>query len=276
MRGSIHSERCLSANRFGDGFDCICGATIDTDPDAEPDLSGPASSLLQPLGPRDEGVILLAKIDSIPRRHATWLYWFRMACNVALDSECGEAKCGAVLVGSSAFDPQRGTYRLFEHSMLSVGFNGPPGGKNALRRCGRTQPSKLHPRADRTCCVHAEARAILSAPRDRLVGSKLYFARVDGAGNLKPSGRPYCVSCSKLAVEVGVSTWVLWHEDGPHEYGAERYHELSLRYDELMEEEEEEQRAEGRGQRAPEAEGRQTGDGSAVGVDEWTLGGGSS
>ena len=27
---------------------------------------------------------------------------------------------------------------------------------------------------------------------------------------------------------------------------------------------------------APEAEGRQTGDGSAVGVDEWTLGGGSS
>ena len=98
---------------------------------------------------------------------------------------------------------------------------------------------------DPGCCVHAEVRAMLSAvPRCRVEGSTLYFARVDENGILLPSGRPshpdaseglgdpgWCTECSKLALDLGVKTWVLWHVDGPAEYDADHYDWLSNRYD---------------------------------------------
>ena len=73
---------------------------------------------------------------------------------------------------------------------------------------------------------------MLSAtPRCRIEGSTLYFARVDEKGILLPSGRPWCTECSKLALDLGVKTWVLWHAEGPAEYDAAHYDWLSNRYD---------------------------------------------
>lgn len=173
---------------------------------------------------------------------ARHLYWTRLASDAAMLSLCRVARCGAAIVGRSEFiaDP------LFAGSLLSVGFNQPPGGI-AHRRCHQTSPSKRHPKADRTCCVHAEVKAILTADRSRLKDSTLYFARVDAEGNLQPSGRPYCTGCSKLALEVGIGKWVLWHADGPREYAAEEYNDLSHNFDALEELEERGEREEAAG-----------------------------
>lgn len=179
-------------------------------------------------------VLLLRGVD-LRSEEARHLYWARIACDAAMLSLCRVARCGAAIVGRSEFiaDP------LFAGSLLSVGFNQPPGGI-AHRRCHQTSPSKRHPKADRTCCVHAEVKAILNVDRSRLQDSTLYFVRVDAEGNLQPSGRPYCTGCSKLALEVGIGKWVLWHADGPREYAAEEYNDLSHNYDALEELSEEE------------------------------------
>ena len=188
---------------------------------------------MSPLVPMDPGASLaelLQRADELSACEARWLYWFRTACNVAQRSLCLKSRCGAVLVNKPSY-VQEGTSPLFGGTLLSVGFNGPPKNDAAYRRCGLTTPSKAHPKAGRTCCVHAEVRALLSAPRERLVGSTLYFSRVNELGYLQPSGRPWCTECSKLALDLGVEKWVLWHADGPAEYDADHYDWLSNRYD---------------------------------------------
>lgn len=175
-----------------------------------------------------EGIAeLLERAHGLSARETNWLYWFRAACNAAENSLCLKSKCGAVLVAPTLFFEKA----LFEGRLLSAGSNGPPRNDVAYRRCGETTPSKAHPKAGRTCCVHAEVRALLSIPRGTILGSTLYFARVDEKGVLLPSGRPWCTECSKLALDLGVKTWVLWHEAGPAEYDAAHYDWLSNRYD---------------------------------------------
>lgn len=189
---------------------------------------------LVPLGPSEGIEAILERANGTFSREHTWLYWFRRACDAAQCSLCLRTHCGAVLVGPALFEAQAGTRTLFEGKLLGIGANGPPRGDPAYRRCGETTPSKAHPKAGRTCCVHAEVRALFSAPRERIAGATLYFARVDAEGCLLPSGRPWCTECSKLALDLGVSRWVLWHADGPAEYDADHYDWLSNRYDETL------------------------------------------
>jgi deoxycytidylate deaminase len=83
---------------------------------------------------------------------------------------------------------------------------------------------------DRTCCVHAEWRAIFDALRhspNELIGSQLYFSRIDESGIIKKSGKPYCTVCSRLALDVGVKEFVLWHEEGVVAYEVGEYNQLS-------------------------------------------------
>lgn len=186
---------------------------------------------LVPMGPGEGIAELLERSGGLFSRETNWLYWFRAACNAAQDSLCLKSKCGAVLVAPTLFFEKAGDKALFEGRLLSAGSNGPPRNDVAFRRCGETTPSKDHPKAGRTCCVHAEVRALLAIPRGRILGSTFYFARVDEKGVLLPSGRPWCTECSKLALDLGVKTWVLWHADGPAEYDAAHYDWLSNRYD---------------------------------------------
>lgn len=149
--------------------------------------------------------------------------------SVAAKAECLKARCGALLVREDLIATRRTLQEL------GAGFNGPPQRNLALRTCHDSAPSKKKPRADRTCCVHAEMRALLRALHDKgalVIGSTLYFARVGGKGELLPSGKPYCTACSRIALDLGVKDWVLWHRDGARLYPAREYHELSARYDE--------------------------------------------
>ncbi len=116
------------------------------------------------------------------------------------------------------------------YNIAGMGYNSPPRNLESQRRCLEDK-SKLHPKVtDKTCCVHAEQRAIidtLSRNAAALEGARMFFARMDEKGKMLMSGEPYCTICSKMALDVGIKEWVLWHPDGIKEYDAEEYNQLS-------------------------------------------------
>lgn len=148
---------------------------------------------------------------------------FEAAAREARKSLCLRSACGAVLVDRAG-------------TILGTGYNAPPKDDLSLRVCGHFGPSSRKPKADRTCCVHAEWRALCHAIETSpqlVVGANMVFVRVDPRGVIQRSGQPYCTVCSRLALDVGVSEWSLWHSEGIRIYPAVEYHRLSERYDEL-------------------------------------------
>ncbi len=147
------------------------------------------------------------------------LEYIAKAAEIASDATCERAKCGSVIVKSG--------------EIIGVGFNSPPRNLENQRRCSRPKDSYHKKVTDKTCCVHAEQRAIMDALRrnsDKLPGSRLYFVRLDGGGKPSRAGEPYCTICSKMALDVGISEFVLWHEKGVCVYNTEEYNTLSYLY----------------------------------------------
>lgn len=144
--------------------------------------------------------------------------YFREAGKEASRSFCLRDKCGAVVVLGG--------------NIVGRGHNGPPNDDISLRKCGLDLTRSNKPKSDRTCCVHAEWRAIIDAVRNakELQTSTLFFTRVDETGKLLRSGRPYCTVCSRLALDNGISSFALWHEDGIRVYGTKEYNELSYQF----------------------------------------------
>ena len=143
------------------------------------------------------------------------------AAEVALGSTCLRAKCGSVIVKNN--------------EIIGVGFNSPPADKESQRRCLLSKSSYHQKVTDKTCCIHAEQRAITDALKrnpNKIVDSRLYFIRLDGEGEKTKSGKPYCTICSKMSLDVGIAEFVLWHEEGICVYGVEEYNKLSFQYKE--------------------------------------------
>ena len=145
--------------------------------------------------------------------------WMGKAGGAAAKALCLRAKCGAVIVKDG--------------EVIGEGYNAPPLDDVAHRMCAEAPNLPGKPRYDRTCCMHAEWRAILDALRrnaSKLPGSQLFFVRVDDAGHVKKSGQPYCTVCSRLALDVGIAEFFLWHEQGICGYPTDEYNQLSYRY----------------------------------------------
>jgi hypothetical protein len=62
----------------------------------------------------------------------------------------------------------------------------------------------------------------------KITGSRLYFIRLGEDGKKSPAGKPYCTICSKMALDSGISEFVLWHKEGICVYDTEEYNELSF------------------------------------------------
>lgn len=78
------------------------------------------------------------------------LKYLYQASIVALSSSCYKSKCGSVIVKDG--------------EVIGRGFNSPPKNK-ILEHCFKDDlPADF--RSDKTCCVHAEQRAIMDALRD--------------------------------------------------------------------------------------------------------------
>ena len=143
------------------------------------------------------------------------------AAEIALNSTCFRAKCGSVIVKNN--------------EIIGVGFNSPPADKKSQRRCLLSRDSYHQKVTDKTCCIHAEQRAIMDALRrspDKIVNSRLYFIRLDDKGKKTKAGKPYCTICSKMSLDAGITEFVLWHDKGICVYDAEEYNKLSFQYKE--------------------------------------------
>lgn len=151
--------------------------------------------------------------------------WIQSATEIAMQATCGRSRCGSVIVR--------------DNEIIGEGFNSPPGNLDNQRRCGLEKSSYHRKVTDKTCCVHAEERAIMDAlgrNPEKLSGSTLWFIRLDEEGRAEFSGRPYCTICSKLALDVGISEFVLYHEEGITAYRTDEYNDLSYGFFEGEEE----------------------------------------
>jgi len=141
------------------------------------------------------------------------------ALEQARAATCRRAKCGSVIVSSDL--------------VIGAGMNGPPGQLASQQRCLRRHELAPGFKSDTTCCIHAEQRAIMEALRHhpgRVVGARLYFVRLNAAGQLGVAGRPYCTHCSKLALDAGLAEFVLWQSQGITVYDAIEYNDLSFQW----------------------------------------------
>lgn len=133
-------------------------------------------------------------------------YYLDIAQTVAERCTCLRRKFGAIIVKDDV--------------IVSTGYNGAPRGRqncSDLKYCMR---EKLNiPRGERyEMCrsVHAEANAIIAAPRDRMLGATLYMACVSPADGSLFAGTSSCMMCKKLIINAGISTVVV--RDTKEEY----------------------------------------------------------
>ena len=138
---------------------------------------------------------------------------------VARSSTCERSKCGSVIVNGN--------------KLIGIGFNSPPRNIESQRRCSIPKRSYHDKVTDKTCCVHAEERAIINALTtnpEEVEGSRLYFVRLDENGKPSRAGEPYCTKCSKLALDVGIAEFVLWRDEGICVYDTEEYNNISYEF----------------------------------------------
>lgn len=156
-------------------------------------------------------------LDGIEEQEAIGFY--RLAAEVAKKSTCRQSHCGSVIVKDG--------------QVIGEGYNSPPLDKEENRRCGWPYRQDVKPRFDKTCCIHAEWRAILDACKrhpQEISGSRLYFMRLDDQGVMTRSGEPYCTTCSRLAMESGIAEFSLWQEQGIAVWPTDEYDRVSYEF----------------------------------------------
>ena len=159
----------------------------------------------------------------IPKNSEEWkeaLIFINECKDIALSATCKRSKCGSLVVKNG--------------EIIGRGFNSPANNLESQRRCTVDKDSYDKKVTNKTCCIHAEQRAIMDALKnnpDKISGSRIYFIRLDkNNGGLSFAGKPYCTICSSMTLESGISEFVLYQEDGIEVYGAEEYNTLSYQY----------------------------------------------
>lgn len=126
-------------------------------------------------------------------------YYLGIADSVGERSTCLRRKYGAIIVRND--------------EIISTGYNGAPRGrKNCvdLGSCER-ELRKIPPGERYELCrsVHAEANAIISAPRRDMIGATLFLLGRDAKnGELLESSMP-CSMCKRLIINAGIERVVM-------------------------------------------------------------------
>ncbi|MEK6883282.1 MAG: hypothetical protein AABY22_26885 [Nanoarchaeota archaeon] len=148
----------------------------------------------------------------------------------AKKSTCERSKCGSIILSNKSFENK-------SFSTIGHGHNSQPTCVTSLVNkkllCFKDSLPKGF-KSDKTCCVHAEQRAImfaLSAENVRVLkNSWLFFIRLDENDKTLHAGDPYCTICSKMALDVGIGKFCLWHKEGWTAYNTDYYNELSFQF----------------------------------------------
>ena len=121
-------------------------------------------------------------------------YYLDIADTVSRRSTCIRRQYGAIIVRND--------------EIISTGYNGAPRGRKNCGDLGRCTREELEiPSGERyELCrsVHAEANAIISAPRDKMLGATLYMACRHGETNALLSGTSSCAMCRRLIINAGI------------------------------------------------------------------------
>ena len=127
---------------------------------------------------------------------------------------------GTVLERSTCMRRHYGAIIVQDDEIVSSGYNGAPRGRRNCGDLGYCAREALNiPSGERyELCrsVHAEANAIISAPRREVLGATLYMACKDPAtGELVP-GSTSCSMCRRLIINAGISQVII--RDTPTDY----------------------------------------------------------
>lgn len=121
-------------------------------------------------------------------------YYLDIAQTVSERCTCLRKHFGAIIVKND--------------TILSTGYNGAPRGrKNCSDLCSCRREELNIPRGERyELCrsVHAEANAIIAAPRDQMLGSVLYMSCIDHKTGELVEGTSSCMMCKKLIINAGI------------------------------------------------------------------------
>ena len=199
--------RCLKCNdiiegdRLGHLISCSCGACfIDETPYYYRIGGDPEFITVFDNDGNEKGMIQEAESHlKIPDRIDRIEYYLDIAETVAERSTCLDSNYGAIIVKND--------------EVISTGYNGAPRGrKNCcdLKYCTR---EKLNiPRGERyELCrsVHAEQNAIISAERNKMIGSTLYLVGKDyNTGKYVENARP-CALCKRMIINSGIETVIV-------------------------------------------------------------------
>ena len=126
-------------------------------------------------------------------------YYLDIAQTVAERSTCLRRSYGAIIVK--------------DDSIVSTGYNGAPRGRRNCTDLGFCNRENLHiPSGERyELCrsVHAEANAIISAPRRDMIGATIYLVGRDAkTGALLPDAMS-CSMCKRQIINAGIEKIVI-------------------------------------------------------------------
>ena len=126
-------------------------------------------------------------------------YYLDIAQTVSERSTCLRRHYGAIIVQND--------------EIVSTGYNGAPRGrKNCIDLGYCTREAMNIPSGERyELCrsVHAEANAIISAPRSEMIGSTLYLVGLEYKdGSYVQNANP-CAMCKRMIINAGIETVVV-------------------------------------------------------------------
>ena len=126
-------------------------------------------------------------------------YYLDIAETVSERSTCLRRSFGAILVKND--------------EIISTGYNGAPRGRKNCSDIGGCLREKLGvPRGQRyELCrsVHAEANAIISAPRSEMIGSTLYLVGLEYKDGSYVANANPCAMCKRLIINAGIEKVVV-------------------------------------------------------------------
>ena len=133
-------------------------------------------------------------------------YYLDLADVVSKRGTCLRRRYGAVIVKND--------------EVISTGYVGAPRGRKNCSDLGVCIRQKLNiPRGERyELCrsVHAEANAIISAEREKMIGSTLYLAGREVSTGEYISKSSCCSMCKRMVINAGIETVII--RDTEHEY----------------------------------------------------------
>lgn len=133
-------------------------------------------------------------------------YYLDIAQTVSERGTCMRRNFGAIIVKND--------------EIISTGYVGAPRGRvncTDLGYCTRQKLQIPHGERYELCrSVHAEANAIISAPRNEMIGATLYLACIDYATKELVPNTNSCAMCKRTIINAGIETVII--RDTPDEY----------------------------------------------------------